>query len=141
MAAKVRWAGWVCLAAALPALARDDAKQDPPKDAPKAPPRSSILAPPAPEKEKPKYVVLAKQKAMVTKVDAKELTLQVSYPVTQGIGRYARTSEKKDDLTLAEDVKVFSKSPPEQIGEDGKAKKPSPAELAKLRDRKVDAYV
>jgi hypothetical protein len=48
-----------------------------------------------------------------------------------GIGKYAK--KEKMDLTFADEVKVWFKTPPERLDENGNPKKLTPAELDKLK--------
>jgi hypothetical protein len=130
-----RWIGLLALVVALPALAADD-KQDEKKEEKKStspPAKSSIFAPPE-KSDRYKYQVVNAVVGKVDKVDVKaqELTIEVR--------GYRRTD--KVDLTLAEDVKVRTKNPPEHLDENGKPKKLSPEELRKLKgnDPKVPGY-
>ena len=108
------------------------------KPATQPPAKSSILAPPQKDDGRHKYVTVNTVAGKVEKVDAKasELTLDVRV----GVGRYAKT--EKMELTLAEDVKVRTPHPPEQLDENGKPKKLSPDELRKLKgtDPKLPGY-
>ena len=111
-----RWAVTALFTLTLPVFADDK-------------PSSPGTQPPA-KPEAKKYVEIGNMIGKLDKVTtaSSEVTLEI-----RGVGRYARTEKK--DLTLADDVKVWFKTPPEKIDENGNARKMTPAELDKAKSR------
>ncbi len=106
---RVRWPALLALALALPALA-DDKPAD---------------------KDARKYDVVNRVIGKIGGVNP--ATSEMTFEYQAGLGRYAKM--RKDDLTLANEVKVWYKNPPEKPDEDGKLKKLPPAELDKLKSK------
>jgi hypothetical protein len=111
------------------------------KDKP-SPPRSSVLSPSPADKDKYKYTLVNKQSVKLEMVSVKDRSIKISYTVTEGVGRNARTSEKTDELIVADDCRFRSLQLPETVDENGKIKKPSPDEIRKLKgsDPKLPGY-
>jgi hypothetical protein len=113
MNSPIRWAAAALFTLAIPALADD---------------KPSTPSSPAPAKpEAKKYVEIGKMVGKLDKVTtaSSEITLEIP-------GRYR--SDKKD-LTLADDVKVWFRTPPEKIDENGNSRKMTPSELDKAKSR------
>jgi hypothetical protein len=114
MRTRLRWPGLLALALALPAAADDKTGPAKPGD-----------------KDARKYDKVGQLFGKIAGVNAATSELTVEYQV--GLGRYAKTDKK--ELTLANEVTVWYKNPPEKPDEDGKMKKLSPAELDKLKSK------
>jgi len=108
-------AGLLALAA-LPALADDKSPSQPKADA------------------KHKYVEFSRVVGKLDKVNAGTQELTLEYMV--GLGRYAK--KEKQELTLADEVKVWSVKPPDKVEEGGERKKMTPQELDKIKSRSGD---
>jgi hypothetical protein len=114
MRTQIRWSGLLALALVLPALGDDKTGPNKPGD-----------------KDARKYDRVGQLFCKVLGVNPATSEMTVEYQV--GLGRYARMDKK--ELTLANEVTVWYKNPPEKPDEDGKMKKLSPAELDKLKSK------
>jgi hypothetical protein len=78
-----------------------------------------------------KYADVSQMTGKLDKFEAGKSELTIEYQ--SGIGRYAR--KERTDYTLADEVKVWFKTPPEKIDADGNTKKMTPAELDKIKSK------
>ena len=84
---------------------------------------------PAPPPVK-KYVDAGSLQGKLERVNTTTSEMVISY---RGVGQNARTEHQ--ELTLADDVKVWFKTPPERVDESGNPKKLTPAELDKIKSK------
>jgi hypothetical protein len=83
-----------------------------------------------PAKDAKKYVDVGGLQGKVEKVNPTTSVLVISY---RTVGRYARTEHQ--ELTLADEAKVWFVNPPEKFDDEGKSKKLTKEELDKLKSR------
>jgi hypothetical protein len=108
MNCSTRWAAAALFALSLPAFADDKTPTQPKPDA-------------------KKYVEIGNVAGKLNKVTTASSEITIEIPMR---GR----SERKD-YTLADDVKVWFRTPPEKIDENGNSRKMTPAELDKAKSR------
>jgi hypothetical protein len=84
-----------------------------------------------PNKDAKKYVDAGTLNGKLTKVDTTTSEIIIEYRT--GAGRYVKTEAK--ELTLADEPKVWFKTPPLRLDDDGNLKKWKPAELDKIKGK------
>ncbi|MFO0810185.1 MAG: hypothetical protein U0746_16310 [Gemmataceae bacterium] len=134
-----RWIPLFAVFVVLPVLAADDDPKKPNETDKKGEMKKDDKAPPAKPDAKPeskpaekKYIESGSIVGKLKKIDTKSSELQLEIRS----GRYSKTEE----LTLADDLHVMTKIPPETTGDDGKPKKVVGAELAKLKEPKHTGF-
>lgn len=121
-----KWSVIVCMLSVIPLFAQDKSAEK--KDAPKK------ESPPAPKKYQPVGTIAGK----LTKINTEDKTIEIDHRVASG--KYGRN--QKDELKLADDVKIRTLKLPDKKDEKGNAKPLTDAEKQKLRgdDRKLPGY-
>jgi len=121
-----KWSVIVCLLSVIPLVAQDKSAEK--KDAPKK------ESPPAPKK----YQTVGTIAGKLTKVNSDDKTIEIDHRVASG--KYGRN--QKDELKLADDVKIRTLKLPEKKDDKGKSVPLTDAEKQKLKgdDRKLPGY-
>src|SRR5262245_13653803 len=121
-----KWLIIIFLVNAIPLFAQDKSAEK--KETPK-----KELPPPA-KKYQPVGTITGK----LTKVNAEQKTIEIDHHVTSG--KYGRN--QKDEITLADDVKIRTLKLPEKKDDKGKSIPLTDAEKQKLKgdDRKLPGY-